>query len=90
MEAPRLKEKYYGEIVSKLREEFGYENVMQVPRLKKICLSQGLGAAVADKKMVDNAMEEMTPLPVKKPLQPNLKKTSQTSNFVRECRLAFE
>jgi large subunit ribosomal protein L5 len=43
-----------------LREEFSYNNLMQVPRLQKICLSQGIGAAVADKKLVDTAVEEMT------------------------------
>lgn len=60
METPRLKTKYKEDIVGKLKEEFSYSNVMEVPRLKKICLSQGLGAAVADKKVVDSAIEEMT------------------------------
>ncbi len=60
MEAPRLKNKYKEEIIGKLREEFSYGNVMEVPRLQKICLSQGIGAAVADKKMVENAVEEMS------------------------------
>lgn len=58
--AARLKEIYNEKIVPALRDEFGYKNVMQIPRLEKICLSQGLGAAVADKKLVDNAVEEMT------------------------------
>jgi len=57
---PRLKKKYTEEIVDKLRSEFSYGNVMEVPRLTKICLSQGIGAAVADKKLVDSALEEMT------------------------------
>jgi len=57
---PRLKKRYNEEIVAKLRDEFSYGNVMEVPRLTKICLSQGLGAAVADKKMVESAIEEMT------------------------------
>jgi large subunit ribosomal protein L5 len=60
MEAPRLKNKYKEEIIGKLRDEFSYNNVMEVPRLQKICLSQGIGAAVADKKLVDTAVEEMT------------------------------
>jgi large subunit ribosomal protein L5 len=60
MEAARLKNKYKEEIVGKLREEFSYNNLMEVPRLQKICLSQGIGAAVADKKLVDTAVEEMT------------------------------
>lgn len=57
---PRLKQKYKDEIISALMEQFGYKNVMQVPRLQKIVLSQGLGIAVTDKKIVDNAVEEMT------------------------------
>ena len=60
MEAPRLKNKYKEEIIGKLREEFSYGNVMEVPRLQKICLSQGIGAAVADKKLVETAVEEMS------------------------------
>ena len=47
---PRLKEKYNNTIVPNLQKEFGYKSVMQVPRLVKICLNQGIGAAVADKK----------------------------------------
>ena len=58
--AANLKVKYTDKIVPALKEEFGYKNVMQVPKLEKICLSQGLGAAVSDKKLVDNAIEEMT------------------------------
>jgi large subunit ribosomal protein L5 len=60
MEAARLKNKYKEEIVGKLREEFCYNNLMEVPRLQTMCLSQGIGAAVADKKLVDTAVEEMT------------------------------
>ena len=58
--AARLKKQYTEKIVPALREELGYKNIMQVPKLEKICLSQGLGAAVADKKLVDNAVEEMS------------------------------
>ena len=43
-----------------LTEEFGYKNVMQVPKLEKIVVSRGVGAAVADKKLIDHAVEEMT------------------------------
>jgi len=60
MAAPRLKVKYSEEIVPTLKKEFGYKNVMQVPRLTKISLSQGLGAAVADKKLVESAVNEMS------------------------------
>ena len=57
---PRLKEEYKGRIVSALKEEFGYKNVMQVPKLQKIVVSKGVGAAVADKKLIDHAVEELT------------------------------
>ena len=57
---PRLKEKFSNEIVPALMKEFDYKNPMQVPRLVKICLNQGVGDAITDKKIIDNAVEEMT------------------------------
>ncbi len=57
---PRLKEKYKAEIIPALTEQFGYKTVMRVPKLKKIVLSQGLGEAVADKKIVDAAVEDLS------------------------------
>ena len=58
--SPRLKEEYKTRVVNTLTDEFGYKNVMQVPKLTKVCLSQGVGKAVSDKKLVDSAVEEMT------------------------------
>ncbi|MFC0185326.1 LSU ribosomal protein L5P [Pseudarcicella hirudinis] len=60
MAAPRLKEKYVGEIVSSLKEKFQYKSVMQVPKITKIVINKGIGAAVADKKLVDVGVEELT------------------------------
>ena len=57
---PRLKEDYTSRIKAALTEEFGYKNVMQVPKLQKIVISKGVGAAVADKKLVDYAVEELS------------------------------
>jgi len=57
---PRLKQEYRDRVVSALTEEFGYKNVMQVPKLTKIVLSRGVGGAVADKKLIDYAIDEMT------------------------------
>ena len=57
---PRLKQEYKDKVVSALKEEFGYANVMQVPKLQKIVVSRGVGAAVADKKLIDHAIEEIT------------------------------
>ena len=56
----RLKTEYNERIVSALKEEFGYKNVMQVPKLEKIVVSRGVGAAVADKKLIDHAVDELT------------------------------
>ena len=57
---PRLKQEYKDRVVSALKEEFGYKNVMEVPKLEKIVVSRGVGAAVSDKKLVDHAVEELT------------------------------
>ena len=56
----KLKNEYRDRVVPTMKERFGYSNNLQVPRLEKIVLSQGIGAAVADKKLVDAAVEEMT------------------------------
>jgi len=57
---PRLKEDYNSRIKAALTEEFGYKNVMQVPKLQKIVISKGVGAAIADKKLIDYALEEIS------------------------------
>ncbi len=57
---PRLKKKYLEEIVPALQEQYQYKSIMQVPKLVKICLNQGVGAATSDKKLVDTAVSEMT------------------------------
>jgi large subunit ribosomal protein L5 len=57
---PRLKQEYKDKVMSALTEEFGYKNVMQVPKLQKIVISKGVGAAVADKKLIDHAVDEIT------------------------------
>ncbi|MGO3706780.1 MAG: 50S ribosomal protein L5 [Mesonia hippocampi] len=56
---PRLKQEYKERIIPALTKEFSYQNVMQVPKLTKIVLSRGVGAAVADKKLIDHAVEEL-------------------------------
>ncbi len=57
---PRLKQEYRDRVMSALKEEFSYSNIMEVPRLQKIVLSKGVGAAVADKKLIDYAVDELT------------------------------
>jgi len=57
---PRLREQYKASIIPALTEKFGYKSVMQVPKLTKIVISQGIGDAVADKKLVDTAVEDLS------------------------------
>ncbi|MBD0284924.1 MAG: 50S ribosomal protein L5 [Flavisolibacter sp.] len=57
---PRLKEKYKNEVIPALMKRFGYKSIMQVPRLEKIALNRGVNGAVADKKLVDVALDELT------------------------------
>ena len=68
---PTLKKKYTEEIVPNLKKEFNYSSVMQVPRLEKIVLNQGIGQGVADKKIVNSAQEEMTLIAGQKAIQRN-------------------
>ena len=57
---PRLKKEYQERVIAALKEEFGYGNIMQVPKLQKIVVSRGVGAAVADKKLIDHAVDELS------------------------------
>ena len=57
---PRLREKYNKEIVAGLQQQFGFKSVMRVPKIVKVCLNQGVGAATADKKLIDIGINEMT------------------------------
>ena len=74
-----LKQDYKERIVPALMKQFGYSSVMECPRLEKIVLNQGLGIAVADKKIVDTAVEEMTAITGQKAVQTLSKK--DISNF---------
>lgn len=76
---PRLRNKYFGEIVPALKKQFEYKSVMQVPKLEKICVNQGLGAGIVDKKVVDNGVEELTLITGQKAVTTKSKK--DISNF---------
>ena len=76
---PRLKTKYKAEIAQKLMDKFQYKSVMQVPKLVKICINQGVGQATADKKMTDNAVEEITLITGQRAVKTKSKKA--ISNF---------
>nr|WP_319571476.1 50S ribosomal protein L5 [uncultured Draconibacterium sp.] len=76
---PTLKKKYQEEIIPALKKEYDYSSVMQVPKLEKIILNQGVGAAIADKKLIDVAQTEMTMIAGQKAVQTMSKK--DISNF---------
>ena len=76
---PRLKSEYKERVISALTEEFSYKNVMQVPKLEKIVISKGVGAAIADKKLVDYAVEELTKISCQKAVSTISKK--DVANF---------
>jgi len=76
---PRLQKKYREEVVAALMKKFNYKSVMQVPRLVKICLNQGINGAVSDKKLVDVAVDEMSRIAGQKAIPTMSKK--DISNF---------
>lgn len=76
---PRLAEKYKAEVVPALMKKFNYKTVMQAPRLTKICLNRGVNGAVADKKLVDVAIDELTQITGQKAVATHSKK--DISNF---------
>jgi large subunit ribosomal protein L5 len=77
--SPRLKVKYHKEIIPALRKQFNYKSEMQVPKINKICLNQGVGGATADKKLIDIAISEMAQIAGQKPVATKSKK--DISNF---------
>jgi large subunit ribosomal protein L5 len=76
---PRLADKYTKEVVPALMKKFGYKTVMQAPKLTKICLNRGVNGAVADKKLVDIAVEELSTITGQKAVATMSKK--DISNF---------
>ena len=83
MAKPRLKEKYLTEIVPALKEKFQYKSIMQVPKLVKISINKGIGEAVADKKLVDVGVEELTTITGQKAV-PTIAKNSVSNFKLRE------
>lgn len=76
---PRLREKYAKEIVPALMTQFSYKSPMQVPRIVKVCVNQGLGIAITDKKHIENGLNEMTMITGQKAVPTKSKK--DISNF---------
>jgi large subunit ribosomal protein L5 len=80
MYTPRFKEKYINEVVPAIKGQFGFKSVMRVPKLTKICLNQGLGKfGIADKKLIDVGVNEMTLIAGQKAVSTKSKK--DVSNF---------
>ena len=77
--SPRLKAKYAADVVPALQKKFGYSSSMCVPKISKICLNQGVGDAVSDKKLIDSAIKEMTTISGQKAVATISKK--DISNF---------
>jgi len=76
---PALKKRYKEQIAPALKNEFGYKSVMQVPKLEKICINQGIGDSVADKRLIDNAVQQVTMITGQKAIPAYSKK--DISNF---------
>ncbi len=76
---PRLRDKYSNEIANSLKEQFGFKSNMRVPKLEKIVLSQGVGDAISDKKLIESAMNDMSLIAGQKAISRNSKK--DISNF---------
>lgn len=79
MAIPRLQQKYFQEVIPNLQKQLKFTSPMQVPRIEKICLNQGVGSAVQDKKLVDIAMEEMSTITGQKAVPTKARKA--ISNF---------
>ena len=79
MQLPRLKEKYLKKIVPELKNHFDFDSVMQVPKIKKISINQGLGAAVNDKKLIQLSVDELSQISGQKAVPTYAK--SSISNF---------
>ena len=84
---PSLKKKFNDEIVPALMDKFHYTSVMQVPRLLKIILNQGVGQAVADKKLIDNSLQEISAISGQKAIQRI--STKDISNFKLRKKMAI-
>ena len=76
---PRLKSKYKEEIRTSLKDKFQYKSVMEVPKLQKIAINQGIGGATTDKKLIENAIKELTTITGQQAVAANSKK--DISNF---------
>ncbi len=83
MSNPRIKEKYLNEVVPAMMEKFQYKSIMQVPKIAKVAINKGIGAATADKKLVDVGVDELTIISGQKAV-PTIAKKSVSNFKLRE------
>lgn len=83
MANPRLKDQYNNDVVPALKEKFEYTSVMQVPKITKVVVNKGIGAAVADKKLIDIGVEELSTITGQKAV-PTIAKNSISNFKLRE------
>ena len=86
---PRLKTKYQKDVAPALMQQFNYSSVMEVPRIEKVCINQGIGDATGDKKLVDNAAAELSIIVGQRLFQRRQRLQFRTSNSVRGCQLVY-
>jgi len=84
---PRLRTKYENEVITEMQKQFQYKSKMQVPRLVKICVNQGIGGATGDKKLVQNAIEEISIITGQRAVSTKSKK--DISNFKLRANVAI-
>ena len=86
---PRLKQRYQDEVVPRLQKEFGIDNVMAVPRIEKIVLNMGVGEAIQNIKILDDAVEELAAIAGQKPVDhPGAEVDRRLQAARRACRSA--
>ena len=85
---PRLRERYLADTAPALHEEFGYDNVMQIPGLAKIVVDVGVGEAARDAKLIDGAVRDLSLIAGQKRAVDRAKKWWPTSSCARACRSA--
>src|ERR1041385_9328273 len=73
--SPRLKDRYQKDVIPAMRKEFGYKNVMAVPRIEKVVVNMGLGEATANAKIVDTGADELARITGQKPVTRRAKKS---------------
>ena len=84
----RLKERYEKEVAPALKKEFGYENVMAIPKIEKIVVNMGLGEATQNAKIVDTGADEVARITGQKPVTTRAKKSIAQFKVARACRSA--